>query len=143
MIRHPERVKAERLRTLSESEEVCPARGLASHGAFDGRQVNANFERAQGPRRSIHTCLGNPGRLLVISHDDSPYLLLYYMSRPSFLSSIFCAMNWRRPPLGHSGSGCLVNLGYPIDSAMSCPRGRRLRESSAPQTRLCTSAIAF
>src|SRR5438045_2106961 len=95
MIRQPDRVKAERLRPLSESEEVCPARGLASHGAFDGRQVNANFERAQGPRRSIHTCLGNPGRLLVISHDDSPYLLLYYMSRPSLLSSIFCSMNWR------------------------------------------------
>src|SRR6266487_6409468 len=77
MIRHPERVKAECLRPLSESEEVCPARGLTSHGAFDGRQVNANFERAQGPRRPIHTCLGGPGRLLVISHDDSPYLLPY------------------------------------------------------------------
>src|SRR6266571_3574397 len=82
MIRHPERVKAERLRPLSEGEEVCPARGLASHGAFDGRQVNANFERAQGPRRPIHTCLGGPSSQLVISHDDSPYLLLYYMSRP-------------------------------------------------------------
>src|SRR5436309_6172520 len=75
MIRHPERVKAESLRPLSEGEEVCPARGLASHSAFDGRQVNANFERAQGPRRRIHTCLGSPGRRLVISHDDSPYLL--------------------------------------------------------------------
>src|SRR6266581_1312995 len=75
MIRHPERVKAERLRPLSEGEEVCPARSLASQCAFDGRQVNANFERAQGPRRRIHTCLGGPGRLLVISHDDSPYLL--------------------------------------------------------------------
>src|SRR5213080_1369615 len=93
MIRHPERVKAESLRPLSEGEEVCPARGLASHSAFDGRQVNANFERAQGPRRRIHTCLGGPGRLLVISHDDSPYLLLYYMSWPSFHSSIFCSMN--------------------------------------------------
>src|SRR6266699_62257 len=121
MIRHPERVKAECLRPLSESEEVCPARGLASHGAFDGRQVNANFERAQGPRRPIHTCLGGPSSQLVISHDDSPYLLLYYMSRPSFLSSIFCAMNWRRSPLGHSGSGCLVNLGYPILSTRPCP----------------------
>src|SRR6266550_6608243 len=142
MIRHPERVKAECLRPLSESEEVCPARGRALHGAFDGRQVYTNFERAQEPRSPIHTCLGGPGRLLVISHDDSPYLLLYYMSRPSFLSSIFCAMNWRRPPLGHSGSGCLVNLGYPIDSAMSCPRGR-LRETSKPQARPSTSATAI
>src|SRR6266581_9640871 len=75
MIRHPERVKAEHLRPLSEGEEVCPARGRALHGAFDGRQVYTNFERAQEPRRPIHTCLGGPGRLLVISHDDSPYLL--------------------------------------------------------------------
>src|SRR6266705_1197375 len=98
MIRHPERVKAKRLRPLSEGEEVCPARGLASHGALDGRQVNANFERVQGPRRRIHTCLGGPCRLLVIGHDDSPDLLLYYMSRSSILSSIFCSMNWRRHP---------------------------------------------
>src|SRR6266516_2732630 len=140
MIRHPERVKAERLRPLSEGEEVCPARGLTSHGAFDGRQVYTNFERAQEPRSPIHTCLGGPGRLLVISHDDSPYLLLYYMSRPSFLSSLFCSMNWRRPLLGHSG--CLVNLGYPIDLAMSCPR-ERLRETSKPQTRPSTSATAI
>src|SRR2546421_11349813 len=102
MIRHPERVKAKRLRPLSEGEEVCPARGLASHGAFDGRQVNANFERAQGPRRRIYTCLGGPSRLLAISPNYSPYPLLYHMRRPSFLSFLFPSIDWKLTPVGHN-----------------------------------------
>src|SRR6266487_2005096 len=131
MIRHPERVKAECLRPLSESEEVCPARGLASHGAFDGRQVNANFERAQGPRRSIHTCLGSPGRLLVISHDDSPYLLLYYMSRPSLLSSIFCSMNWRHLRSDIVGAGVFSSSA--ILSTRPCPSETSYERRTGPK----------
>src|SRR5437667_11475997 len=74
MIRNPERVKAECLRSFGESEEVCPARGLASHGAFDGRQVDANFERAPGPRCHIHPGLEGPCELLVSIHADPPSL---------------------------------------------------------------------
>ena len=92
MIGHPEGVKAERFRPLSKGGQVGPPRGLADHGAFGGRQVDAHLERALRLHYRIHLRPGVLGRRLVICHN----LLLFSL----FLSDVMfvvgrCGRGWR------------------------------------------------
>ena len=79
MIRHPERIKAERFRPFRKGEQIRPLRGLSSYGTFGGRQVNPHLERALRSQYRIHLRPGVLSGQLIISHD----LLLFSFTRDS------------------------------------------------------------